>query len=283
MPDSNNIVDNYLTAPLESIRKRIFAILVSERNTDSTGKLFNFILVTLILLNIIAVIIETIESIYNTYKPYFETLEIYTLTIFTIEYLLQVWICTLKERYRHPFYGRIKFILSPMAIIELLVILPLIISMFSHLDFRIFSIFRLVMVFRILKLEKYAEALRTFKHIILDKKEELIITFFTIIFLLILSSSLMYIVEKDENYDFNSIPATMWWAASTLTTVGYGDVYPVTPAGKFLGSLIAILGIAMFAVPAGLISSSFTEYVQRKREGNHDKKTCPHCKKEIEP
>lgn len=166
-----------------------------------------------------------------------------------------------------------------MAIIELLVILPLFISIISQYDIhlRYLAILRFVMVLRIFRLNKYSDALQTFKHVFEDKKEELILTFISILILLIITSCTMYYIEKDVNEDFSSIPETMWWAASTLTTVGYGDVVPQTPLGKFLGSAIAILGIAMFAIPAGLISSSFTDLVQSKKK----KKKCPHCGEEI--
>lgn len=266
-----------IAIPIENLRRKIYTILISERNHNPTGKLFNAIIVTLILLNIVAIILQTVQSIYQPYKPYFETLEIYTLTIFTLEYILQVWICTINRKYRHPIKGRIRFMLTPMSIVELLIVLPFIIAVFSHLDLRFLSILRFITVLRIFRLKKYTEALVTFRRVIEDKKEELILTFFALLILLIATSSAMYLIEKDHNPNFSSIPATMWWATSTLTTVGYGDVYPVTPLGKFLGSIIAICGIAMFAIPAGLISSSFTEHVRE----NHKRKICPHCNKEI--
>jgi voltage-gated potassium channel len=267
----------YFFVAVENLRKKIFTILVSDRNTNPTGRLFNSILVALIIINIAAIILETVQAIHQVYKPYFEILEIYTLTIFTIEYFLQLWISTLNPKYSHPIWGRLKFMTTPMAVIELLVIIPFLLEMFDHYDLRFLSILRFAMVLRIFKLDKYTHALNTFKYVIKDKKEELILTFFTIVILLVVTSCSMYLIEKDDNPAFSSIPETMWWAISTLTTVGYGDVVPVTVLGKLLGSIIAILGIAMFAVPAGLISSSFTEYVQHKK----GKKTCPHCNKEL--
>jgi voltage-gated potassium channel len=273
---SKSFTGVYILTPIENVRKRIYAILISERDTDPTGKLFHSFIVGLIILNIVAVILETVETLHLEYKPFFDVLEIFTVVIFTIEYILRVWVCTLEEKYKHRF-GRLKFMISPMAVIELLVILPFVLSLLTFLDLRYLSAFRFILVLRIFKLGKYAEALDTFKHVIFDKKEELVITFFTIIALLVVSSSLMYLVERNDNPEFASIPETMWWAVSTLTTVGYGDVLPITPLGKILGSLIAILGIAMFALPAGLISASFTEQVQNKRK----KRRCPHCDKEL--
>jgi len=274
---SNTFLGNYIIAPIENLRKKFYAILVSERSTNPTGRLFNFVIVCLIIVNIAAIILETVHTLYAEYKLYFDVVEIYTLTIFSIEYFLQVWICTLNPKYNHPVLGRLKFMATPMPIIELLVILPLFISIISHYDFRYLAILRFVMVLRIFRLSKYSDALHTFKHVFQDKKEELVLTFISIIILLIITSCTMYYIEKDVNQDFSSIPETMWWAASTLTTVGYGDVVPQTPLGKFLGSAIAILGIAMFAIPAGLISSSFTDLVQSKKK----KKKCPHCGEEI--
>jgi len=270
---SNSFLGNYFFTPLENFRKRLYTILVSEKRKNPTNRLLNSIIILLIIINIAAIILETVKSIYEGYKIYFDIIEIYTLTIFAIEYFTHLWICTLNPRYQHPIWGRLKFMMIPMVMIELIVIMPLFISLVSEYDFRYLAILRFAMVLRIFKLEKYSHALLTFKRVIQDKKEELVLTLTALIVLLILTSCTMYLIEKDVNEDFSSIPETMWWATSTLTTVGYGDVVPQTPLGKFLGSVIAILGIAMFAIPAGLISSSFTEQVQARKK----KKSCPHC------
>jgi len=114
-----------------------------------------------------------------------------------------------------------------------------------------------------------------------DKKEELIINFVTILVLLVISSSLMYYIEHDSQPKlFSSIPSTMWWSVSTLTTVGYGDMVPITPFGKLLSACIAMLGIAMFALPAALLSSGFTEQIKNQRRRQHIH-TCPHCQEKI--
>jgi len=129
---------------------------------------------------------------------------------------------------------------------------------------------------RLLKIGRYSKAMRTLGRVIITKRESLFSALFTVFSLLMISSSLIYYVEHDAQPDrFPNIPASMWWAIITLTTVGYGDIYPVTPLGKILGGGIAMLGLGLVALPAGIIASGFTEEVEKKRM----KKSlvCPHC------
>jgi len=134
-------------------------------------------------------------------------------------------------------------------------------------------------IFRLFKLGRYSSAMKTMARVLRNKKEELGITIFIVLLLLIIASSLMYFVENPVQPEvFSSIPAAMWWGVETLTTVGYGDVIPQTALGKALGMVIAILGIGMFALPAGILGSGFFEEVQSKRR---ESEVCPHCGKEI--
>jgi len=261
------------------IKKRAYTIL--EGKGDSlTARLFSAFIVVLISFNIIAVILETVEPLYNRHTAFFSGFEIFSVIVFTAEYILRVWSCNADPKYSGKIRGRIRFALTPMALIDLLAVLPFYLPMVLKLDLRFIRILRLFRFVRILKIGRYSDALTMFGRAIRSKKEELILSVVIVLLLLIISSSLMYFVENPAQPDaFSSIPESMWWGIATLTTVGYGDVYPVTTAGKILGGIIALLGIAMFALPTGILSSAFTEQIHRRWARQ---KNCPHCGQTIE-
>lgn len=152
--------------------------------------------------------------------------------------------------------------------------------MFTSFDMRFIRGIRLFRLIRLLKIGRYSSSLRTLINVLKRKKEELIISVFSIFILLIIVSSLMYFIEhKAQPEAFSSIPASMWWGIITLTTVGYGDVYPVTIVGKLYGSFIAFLGIGLFALPAGILASGFAEEIHQSKVDNSE--TCPHCGKSL--
>jgi voltage-gated potassium channel len=177
-----------------------------------------------------------------------------------------MWVCTVDRKYSHPIWGRLKYALTPLIMIDLISILPFyLLLLFPNLRFvYIISILRLL---RLIKISRYSESVRTLGSVLYAKKEELLATAFAVFILLIFASSLIYFVESSaQPQSFGSIPDAMWWGVVTLTTVGYGDIYPITPIGRFLGSILAFLGIGIFALPAGIISSGFSEEVQRRKQ-----------------
>ena len=166
-----------------------------------------------------------------------------------------------------------------MGLIDLLAIAPFYVA--SYMDLRILRALRLFRLFRIAKVTRYSSVLNTFGRVLRAKKEELVIMLSFTVMLLLISSAVMYLVENPAQPEkFSSIPTAMWWGITTLTTVGYGDAYPVTPLGKILGSVIAVMGIGLFALPAGILGSAFMEDLQ-KRKG-HSSSSCPHCGKDLE-
>ena len=221
----------------------------------------------LIVLNVFAVITETVQSIQARYERVFYYFELFTIIVFSIEYLVRLWTCTVIEKYRHPVWGRLKYMFSIEALIDLLAILPFYLPLFLDMDARLLRVLRLFRLMRIFKLGRYFVAFQMIVAVIKKRKEELLITFTLLVVMLILASSLMYYIEHEAQPDvFTSIPATMWWGIATLTTVGYGDVYPVTGLGKLLGSVIAILGIGVFALPTGIIASSFERELSEREK-----------------
>lgn len=174
--------------------------------------------------------------------------------------------CTLDRKYKHPIWGRLKYAITPPIPIDLISILPFyLLLLFPNLSFvHVISVLRLL---RLIKISRYSESVRTLGTVLYAKKEELLATAFAVFILLIFASSLMYFVESSAQPKvFGSIPDAMWWGVVTLTTVGYGDIYPIAPIGRFLGSILAFLGIGIFALPAGIISSGFSEELQKRKQ-----------------
>lgn len=177
--------------------------------------------------------------------------------------------------------GRIKYAFSLMAIVDLLAILPAFLPMIFPVDLRVLRFLRTFRLFRLFKMSRYVESLDKLDDVVRSRKEELLVTVVMIVMMLIFASSLMYLVENEAQPDkFPNIPSAMWWGVATLTTVGYGDVFPVTPLGKILGAFIAFLGIGMFALPTGILASGFAEEIARKKLVHSDCQ-CPHCGKDI--
>jgi len=261
-------------------KKYIYEILESDTHHDHLSRLFNFFIMILIVINVFVVMLETIESIPNYWKYLFNIFEVFSVLVFSFEYVLRIWSCTINPKYSRPILGRIKFIFSPLALVDLIAIFPFYLPKFIKIDLIYIKALRLFRIFRLFKMSRYSKSLNVLGQVIKSRKEELFISVFMVLILLVVSSSLMYFVEHNvQKESFSSIPATMWWGVSALTTVGYGDVYPITIVGKIIGSIIAILGIGIFALPAGILATGLMEAMQERRKKN--KKICPHCQKKI--
>jgi voltage-gated potassium channel len=254
----------------DQMRKQLKTIIYEILEVSGSTNFYSFaddlIIPFLIVLNITAFIASTSSSFSLAYQLLFEYIEVICSLVFTIEYVLRMWVCTVDRQYSHPIWGRIKYALTPLSLIDLISILPFyLLLLFPNLSFvYIISILRLL---RLIKISRYSESVRTLWIVLYAKKEELLATAFAVFILLIFASSLMYFVESSaQPKSFGSIPDAMWWGVVTLTTVGYGDIYPITPLGRFLGSLLAFLGIGIFALPAGIIASGFSEEVQKRKQ-----------------
>jgi voltage-gated potassium channel len=167
---------------------------------------------------------------------------------------------------------------SGMAVVDLLAFLPFYLT-FLPIDLRFLRVFRLMALFRMFKIARYMQAMSIFRRVLKERREQLVLSFVFIIFILVIISFFMYYAEREAQPDkFGSIPDAMWWGMATLTTVGYGDVVPITPLGKFLGGIFAISGVAILALPAGILSSGFFELLHNPGGKKH---VCPHCGKEF--
>lgn len=263
---------------LEKIRRRIYEILEIAEPEDRVSVVFDAFLFTLIMLNIFAVIIGSVESIRVNYANYLYWFKLFSIILFSGEFILRIWVSNYCFDQCSP-ANYFKRLFSPLIFLDLLAILPFFIPAIIPLDLRFLRIFRLFRLLRSFKIGRYSESLNALEDVLKNEKEELLVVTFIIFSLLISASSLMFYVEnKAQPEVFSSIPAALWWGIITLTTVGYGDIYPITTLGKFFGALIALLGIAMFALPTGIIAFGFMDELQRRRA---NKGLCPHCGKHI--
>ncbi|HEV2704476.1 MAG TPA: ion transporter [Pyrinomonadaceae bacterium] len=263
------------------LKRRTFEIVELPSSRDLPSRLFVIFIMTLIVFNVAAVMLETVEELGRPFARFFSLLEGFSVTVFTVEYLLRLWSCTSDPRYAGALRGRLRYALSPLALVDLMAVLPFYME-FLPVDLRFVRSLRLFRLLRIFKLARYSASLRTLDDVVRSKKEELLVTVFVVVIMLIFASSAMYYAENEAQPDkFSSIPASMWWGVATLTTVGYGDVFPVTPFGKLLGAVIAVLGVGLFALPTGILASGFTEEM-RKQRVRRETMRCPHCGLEIE-
>jgi voltage-gated potassium channel len=213
---------------------------------------------------------------------FFYAFEIFVISVFTVEYFLRIWTVTLSPEYRRPIRGRVSFMATPFGIIDLLSFLPFYLIPFIPLNLFSFRFFQILRVLRVLKISHYVPYWQVFVKVFQAKKNELKVIGFIILFLLVTSSSIMYFLEYPyQPLRFSSIPATMWWAIVTMTTVGYGDLVPITITGKILAGLLALSGLLMFVLPTALLGSGFIdEILTQSADGL---KRCPHCKKSLLP
>lgn len=266
-----------------TLRKRLYLTLEPTIKGGKAERIFEIILITTIVLNIVAIVLHSVPEFARDHQLFFRRFEIYSLIFFAIEYVARIYSIVEDARYADPIRGRLKFALTPLAIIDLLSFLPALLT-FMPLDLMLIRIFRLLSVFRMLKITRYLHALKIFKRVIQERKEQLILSFLFIFFVLIVISFIMFYVEGDaQPGKFSSIPATMWWGISTLTTVGYGDMVPITPLGKFLGGIFAFAGVGLIALPAAILSSGFFQMLQKpmRKKKKLNENFCPHCGKEI--
>lgn len=268
----------------KNIKLRTFEIIQTARQGDVISKIFDIFIVSLIIINLAMVIIETfkISSFLQNLLGYMETVSV---MIFTIEYILRIWTADLLYNDLPASKARLKYILSFMALIDLFAILPFYLPFIIPIDLRVLRTIRVIRLLRIFKINRYTQALQIIGRVLKNKANQLISSLLVVGLLILIAAVLMYNIESTAQPDkFSNAFETMWWAIATLTTVGYGDIYPITAAGKVLSTIIAFLGIGLVAVPTGIITAGFTEIIEEdKKSENDDKKHfCPYCGHKID-
>ena len=240
--------------------------IIYEADTPS-GKLFDVALLIVIVLSIILVMLESVDPLNQQYYWQFYTAEWIITIVFTIEYILRI--ISIKK----PF----KYIFSFYGIVDLLSTIPTYIAFIAGGHNLLFAIraLRLLRVFRILKITRYIGESNKLIKALKDSKAKILVFLFTVLIVCVIMGTVMYLVEGPEN-GYTSIPIGIYWCIVTLTTVGFGDIHPVTPMGQFIASLIMITGYGIIAVPTGIVSAEYTKNMRNKPIPTNTQ-VCPHC------
>jgi len=267
----------------QPIKTQVYEIIESRIHDHPLGRLIAGTLVLLILINVIAAVLETDTPMYQAYGSLFDLLAAFSVVVFTVEYIIRVWCCTENPLYCDPVRGRLRYMATPVALIDLFCVVPFFMAPFLAATPGVVQFIRFLRIFWILKMNHYSRALKTLGRVFAAKRGEIFMGFFIMLVLLILGSAMIYFAEHDaQPQKFSSVIASLWWGIETMATIGYGDMVPVTPLGKFIAGVVALVGVGLFALPAGIFASGFVEEIHRKKERDTPLQVCPHCGKKID-
>ena len=266
-------------------RHRLYEILELAREGDRVSRVTDLALMALILVNVVMVVAETVDWLAAWAPGLFTAVNVFSVAVFSVEYGLRVWVSVESDEpgRQRPIAGRMRYALTPLALVDLLAILPYFLPLLG-VDLRSARALRVLRILRVFKFARYSRGLRVLLKVLQERREELFAALGMLLALLVLSSSVVYYAERYAQPEaFSNIPETMWWAIATLTTVGYGDVYPVTTLGRVFGSLVAVSGLLLLALPTGIVGAGFVEEFERRRTASAmQARACPHCGESLE-
>ncbi|MDJ0790189.1 MAG: ion transporter [Myxococcota bacterium] len=252
-----------MSSRYRQVRRRVHQILEVAEEGDATSRAVDLALMTLVAVNIAAVVLESLDSVQASYGTAFRRLEIISVAVFSVEYVARFWSAAEEDPQVEPWRNRLRYVRSPMAVADLASIAPLFLSAFTSADLRFLRVLRLL---RILKLTRYSSALGTIVQVVRSEGQTFGTAFLLLLSMLIFASSGIYLAEhRAQPEAFGSIPHAMWWAVSALTTVGYGDLTPITPVGKIFASLVTVVGVGVVALPTSIMASGFAQISDRNR------------------
>jgi len=253
-----------LTERYNQLKIRIHVILDDPKPGDKTAIRIQWFLALVVLLNAVVIVLGTVQSIDNQYRFLFGPLMNSCLFVFTIEYLLRIWSCTSSHDLKGMISERFRYALQLYLLIDLISILPIFFPVTINRNLTLLRTVRLLSIFKLGRYSRYSQSLAQLKRVLFRKREIFGIMVFILIFVVLFSSTILYLVEFPAQPDkFSSIPAAMWWSAMTVTTVGYGDIYPVTALGKIIGSGFTFLGVLVLALPSAILATGFIEEKNR--------------------
>lgn len=249
-----------------TFRQKVHAVVYPSEFGGTLHHIFDTFIVVWVVLSVVAVVLESVHSIHYIFNIEFIVLDAVAVTIFSVEYCLRLYCCVENPGFKSAIWGRIRHAKSATAVVDLLAILPFFLEAFLHhlFDLRFLRVFRLL---RLLKLTRYTGATATLTRVISREWPVLAASAFVMLLLVIMTASLGYLFEHEAQPDkFENIPQAIYWAVITLASVGYGDISPVTPMGRLMTIILALLGIGIFAIPAALLSSAFSDQLRIERE-----------------
>ena len=248
-----------------NLRKKAYQLLEGEDHESKISRQVNLVLICLIFANVAAVMVESHSRIGQRYATEFALFEVISIIIFSIEYVLRVWSCIESQRFNHlpQLKARIRYMITPVALIDFIAIAPFYISLFIAIDLRYL---RLLRVLRLLKLIHYFKSFNIFLTVIAKEFKSMVAAILMMIVLIIVAASLMYTLENEAQPEvFSNIPESIWWSVVTMTTVGYGDVTPVTTLGRVVAAFIMLIGVGLVALPAGMLAARFGDELRERK------------------
>ena len=248
----------------EKRKQRVFEIIEIGTHYDYASRAYDFFNALSILVNLTVSILYTFNDIEAKYGTLLLDIEAFTVATFLIDYLLRIWTSQCLHPELTPLQALRKYVFSFMGIVDLLSFLPYYLPIFFPSGAVAFRMLRIVRIFRIFRINAYYDSLNVITEVIVGKKQQLFSSVFIILVLMVASSLCMYSLENRAQPEvFSNAFSGIWWAASTLLTVGYGDIYPITTLGKMFGIFITFLGVGMVAIPTGIISAGFVDQYSR--------------------
>lgn len=252
---------------LDKAKKRTFEIIQIGNQTDVPSLAFDILIVFVILLNIVITFCQTFAGLAR-YETLLQTAELITIVIFTVEYILRLWTAQYLYPEAENGVAKLKFLFSFYGIVDLLTILPYFLPFVFPSGAVAFRMFRVVRILRLFRINAKYDAFHVITSVLKEKRGQLAYSIFLVLVLMMASSLCMYGLEHEAQPEhFSNAFSGIWWSVSTLLTVGYGDIYPITVGGQAMAIVIAFLGVGMVAIPTGIISAGFVEYYTRIKDG----------------
>lgn len=260
---------------MRRLRRQVYEWLEPGEQSNHWEHLIDVVVMFLILVSVVVVVLQSMPEL-NEYDRALADAERWCVYFFTVEYILRIWTCVENPAFAGAVAGRLRYLRSAFGIIDLLALAPFYLAPLAASNTVVFRLLRIFRLVRVLKFGRYNASVSLLIRVFRSRREELLLSLVLVVTLVVISSTIMYAVEHDaQPKAFSSIPAAMWWGVVTLTTVGYGDVFPITTAGKMVAGVSVLLGVGLFALPAGILASGFAEEMQR--HGNAGRKLKRAC------
>lgn len=263
---------------MNAFKMRMFR-MIRPNGTGVACHAFELVIISLILLNLAIGILDTFP-LPGDADTLIAWADLCIITIFTIEYVLRLWTSDLLYPELPPWRARIRYAFTPLAVIDFISIFPFYLPILVGYPISIIRSIRVLRLFQIFKMGRYITGLASMGAVLVERRFQLVSSLVVIFLFMLMASVLMYSVEHPVQPDvFQNAFSGLWWAITTITTVGYGDIYPITAAGRVISGIIALLGVSLVAIPSGIISAGFAQQIEKKRHPQH---FCPYCGKRLD-
>ncbi|MBT0569140.1 ion transporter [Curvibacter sp. CHRR-16] len=260
------------------LRRQLFHILHKPSPENPMARYVNYLLALLIVSNATLVAVESMPGWSASARMLFRSFEWVSTSIFAVEYIARLWTCVEQGHFYRPVWGRVRYAFTPLAVLDLIVIA----TIWGRVDLRFLRVARMIRLLKVLHLEHLHEALDKVGTALARRRELLIVSLLMMVLCIYVSAALLYLVERQAQPTvFSSIPATLWWAMTTLTTIGYGDMVPITVLGKVCAGMVSVFGIGVFALPVAIVTAAIVEAGASDPTTVSHSSLCTHCQQKI--